>query len=90
MLESASATHAQISGIRRHWPRDDQQWDGFLLAGDIVGALLNRTNNTISFIKNGIDLGVAFRNVYQDRLYPSIGLRTPDEEVTITLLCSYY
>ena len=51
-------------------------------AGDVVGALLNRTTKTISFVKNGIDLGVAFRNVDEERLYPSVGLRTPDEEVT--------
>ena len=46
-----------------------------------MGALLNRTTRTISFVKNGIDLGVAFRNVEEERLYPSVGLRTPDEEV---------
>lgn len=49
--------------------------------GDIVGAVLNRASRTISFIKNGLDLGVAFTNVDEDLLYPSIGLRTPDEEV---------
>ena len=54
----------------------------WVLAGDVVGALLNRTNKTISFVKNGIDLGVAFRNVDEEKLYPSVGLRTPDEEVT--------
>ncbi len=47
-----------------------------------MGALLNRTTKTISFVKNGIDLGVAFTNVDEERLYPSVGLRTPDEEVT--------
>jgi len=47
-----------------------------------VGALLNRATKTISFFKNGIDLGVAFRNVDEEWLYPSVGLRTPDEEVT--------
>ena len=54
-------------------------------AGDIVGALLNRTTKTISFIKNGIDLGVAFSNVQEERLFPSVGMRTPDEEVTADL-----
>lgn len=49
--------------------------------GDVVGALLNRATKTISFVKNGIDLGVAFKNVDEERLYPSVGLRTPDEEV---------
>ena len=54
----------------------------WVLAGDVVGALLNRTNKTISFVKNGIDLGVAVRNGDEEKLYPSVGLRTPDEEVS--------
>ena len=58
-------------------------------AGDIVGALLNRATKTISFTKNGLDLGVAFTNVNEDLLYPSVGLRTPEEEVRqkCLLLC---
>lgn len=55
------------------------------VAGDIVGALLNRTTKTISFTKNGIDLGIAFRNVQEDRLFPSVGMRTPNEEVCLEL-----
>lgn len=46
-----------------------------------MGALLNRATKTISFTKNGLDLGVAFTSVNEDVLYPSVGLRTPDEEV---------
>ena len=34
-----------------------------------------------SFFKNGQSLGVAFRNVSEDRLFPCVGLRTKDEEV---------
>ena len=50
-------------------------------AGDVVGVLLNRVDHTISFTKNGMDLGVAFRDVREERLYPTVGMRTPDEEV---------
>lgn len=57
-------------------------------AGDTVGALLNRTTRTISFIKNGLDLGVAFNNVNENLLYPSVGMRTPDEEVCLKSLQS--
>ena len=55
------------------------------LAGDTVGALLNRTTKTISYIKNGLDLGIAFHNVDEEVLFPSVGLRTPDEEVCVLL-----
>ena len=43
--------------------------------------LLNRVDHTISFTKNGMDLGVAFHDVREERLYPTVGMRTPDEEV---------
>ena len=46
-----------------------------------MGVLFNRVDRCISFLKNGIDLGTAFADVPLDeRLYPCIGLRTPDEE----------
>ena len=53
-----------------------------------MGALLNRTTKTISFIKNGLDLGVAFHNVIESLLYPSVGMRTPNEEVCLASLLS--
>lgn len=45
--------------------------------------LWNRIARTISFFKNGVSLGVAFSEVAEDRLYPTIGLRTTGEEVSI-------
>ena len=50
-------------------------------AGDFVGACLNRVDKTISYYKNGIDLGVAFHSVQEERLYPCIGMQTHEEEV---------
>jgi hypothetical protein len=49
--------------------------------GDVIGALWNRIDRTISFFKNGVSLGVAFSDVLEDRLYPTVGLRTTNEEV---------
>ena len=53
----------------------------WLAAGVVIGVLLNRVDHNISFTKNGMDLGVAFRDVREERLYPTVGMRTPDEEV---------
>ncbi len=50
-------------------------------AGDWIGVVLNRIEQTISFTKKGFELGVAFEGVSEDRLFPSVGFRTPDEEV---------
>lgn len=49
--------------------------------GDWVGVVYNRVERTVSYTKKGLDLGVAFENVGEDALYPSVGFRTPDEEI---------
>ena len=52
-------------------------------AGDVIGAILNKAQRTISFTKNGLDLGVAFSNVSEEVLYPIVGMRTPNEQVSL-------
>ncbi|KAL4429173.1 hypothetical protein ABPG77_010152 [Micractinium sp. CCAP 211/92] len=49
--------------------------------GDWIGVILNRIERTITFTKKGYELGVAFEGVAEERLYPSVGFRTPDEEI---------
>ncbi|KAK9820291.1 hypothetical protein WJX72_008659 [[Myrmecia] bisecta] len=49
--------------------------------GDVIGVILNRAEKTLSYTKNGIELGIAFENVAEERLFPAVGLRTPGEEV---------
>ena len=56
-------------------------------AGDTIGALLNRAERTISYYKNGIELGVAFQQVSEERLYPCVGMQTQDEEVCGDVSC---
>lgn len=51
--------------------------------GDVIGAILNRAEKTISYTKNGIHLGVAFTGVAEERLFPTVGFRTKEEEVGI-------
>ena len=57
-------------------------------AGDTIGVLLNRAAETITFFKDGVDLGVAFDHVQEERLYPCVGMRTKDEEVSAFTYCS--
>ena len=47
----------------------------------MIGCLLDRTRRTISYYKNGAELGVAFRDLQEPRLHPCVGLRTVGEEV---------
>lgn len=47
---------------------------------------MNRVDKTISYFKNGIDLGVAFHNVLEEQLFPCIGMQTHEEEVMTFLI----
>jgi len=51
--------------------------------GDWIGVIFNRIDSTISFTKRGFKLGVAFKNVPEKALYPTVGFRTPDEEIVV-------
>ncbi|KAJ3064102.1 hypothetical protein HDU98_000164 [Podochytrium sp. JEL0797] len=52
--------------------------------GDTIGCILNFRDNTMSFTKNGLYIGVAFRNINPDLpLYPCVGFRTPGESIHI-------
>ncbi|XP_017006066.2 ran-binding proteins 9/10 homolog isoform X2 [Drosophila takahashii] len=48
--------------------------------GDVIGCCVNFINNTCFYTKNGVDLGIAFRDL-PTKLYPTVGLQTPGEEV---------
>lgn len=46
-----------------------------------MGCLYDLTANTISYFLNGHEIGVAFRNVHEGPLYPTVGLNTTGEAV---------
>jgi len=49
---------------------------------DTIGCCINFMNMTVFYTKNGVNLGIAFRDIKSDyQYYPSIGLRTPGEIV---------
>lgn len=58
--------------------------------GDTVGAGLNRETQEIFFTKNGKLLGIAFRNVPPLTFYPTIGMHSRSESVTINLGASTF
>ncbi|RIB26133.1 concanavalin A-like lectin/glucanase domain-containing protein [Gigaspora rosea] len=50
--------------------------------GDTIGCCLNFTNNTVFYTKNGINLGIAFRNL-KGTLYPCVGLRSQGGSIEV-------
>ncbi|KAG0254435.1 hypothetical protein DFQ27_006838 [Actinomortierella ambigua] len=46
--------------------------------GDTVGCGINFRDNTLFYTKNGVYLGIAFRDL-RGTLYPTVGMRTPGE-----------
>jgi hypothetical protein len=57
-------------GISKGWPTST--------TGDVIGCGIDFTTGQAFFTKNGQLIGHAFKNVgREDKLYPSIGLRTP-------------
>ena len=47
-----------------------------------------RAERSITYFKNGVSLGVAFRDIPEDRLHPCVGMRSQGEEVLVKLLGS--
>lgn len=50
--------------------------------GDVIGCCVNMINDTCFYTKNGVNIGVAFKELPSAPLYPMIGLQTPREEIS--------
>ncbi|RIB10102.1 concanavalin A-like lectin/glucanase domain-containing protein [Gigaspora rosea] len=50
--------------------------------GDTIGCCLNFKNNTVFYTKNGINLGIAFRNL-KGTLYPCVGLHRQGQAIEV-------
>ncbi|KAK9760457.1 hypothetical protein K7432_015485, partial [Basidiobolus ranarum] len=50
--------------------------------GDVIGCCVNFRDGSAFYTKNGVFLGIAFRDL-KGALYPSVGFRTPGEQVEV-------
>ncbi|CAI2174652.1 3429_t:CDS:2, partial [Funneliformis geosporum] len=46
------------------------------MTGDTIGCCLNFRNNTAFYTRNGVNLGIAFRNL-RNAKYPCVGILSP-------------
>lgn len=57
-----------------------QSYGPTFTTGDIIGCCIDFKHNLCFYTKNGVHLGTAFRDL-PSKLYPTVGLQTPGEEV---------
>ena len=58
-----------------------QPYGPIFTTNDVIGCAYNIVENNCYFTKNGHNLGIAFSDLPNVPLYPTIGLQTPGEEV---------
>ncbi|KAL9234615.1 hypothetical protein vseg_009469 [Gypsophila vaccaria] len=69
-------------GLLYYDGRSGEPFGPTFTTGDTVGAGINYASQELLFTKNGVIVGTVFKNV-KCQLFPSIGLHSKDEEVTV-------
>ncbi|RIB09735.1 hypothetical protein C2G38_247696 [Gigaspora rosea] len=62
--------------------KSGQPYGSLFSTGDTIGCCLNFKNNTVFYTKNGINLGIAFRDL-KDILYPCVGSWSQDASIEL-------
>ncbi|CAI2193659.1 17454_t:CDS:2, partial [Funneliformis geosporum] len=63
-----------------YFKKYDHPYGPKFMTGDTIGCCLNFKNNTSFYTRNGVNLGIAFRDL-KNALYPCVGMLSPGGSV---------
>lgn len=58
-----------------------QSYGPTFTTGDVIGCCLNLVDHLCFYTKNGLHIGIAFRDLPKLSYFPTVGLQTPNEEL---------
>ncbi|CAI2175110.1 5381_t:CDS:2 [Funneliformis geosporum] len=58
-----------------------KQYGPKFMTGDTIGCCLSFRNNTVFYTRNGVNLGIAFRDLEKGTLYPCVGMMSTDGSI---------
>lgn len=76
--------YGATTGFTYHDGKSDSRYGQKMVQGDVIGALLDMEEGTLSFSRNGEDLGIAFRDLKGRDLYPAVSLYDSSDRVRIS------
>lgn len=60
-----------------------KQYGPQFTTNDTIGCGVNFRTGTAFFTKNGVDQGIAFRDIKSPKLYPAVGMKRPGEHIRV-------
>jgi ubiquitin-protein ligase len=73
--------YGATTGFTYHDGKSDSKYGQKMLQGDVIGVCLDLNEGTLSFSRNGEDLGTAFKDIASRELYPAISLYDAGDQV---------
>ncbi|CAI2178072.1 9936_t:CDS:2, partial [Funneliformis geosporum] len=82
--DSSWGYHGKYGNL--YFENDSEPYGTDFMTGDTIGCCLNIRNNTIYYTRNGVNLGIAFRDLKNENaMYPCVGIMSPDGSVGANL-----
>lgn len=75
--------YGATTGYTYHDGKSDSHYGQKMQQGDIIGVCLDTIDGTLSYTRNGEDLGIAFKGLSGKELYPAVSLYDVGDRVRI-------